>query len=175
MSPEFSRRVALDTIGSSVRTVSIEANADERTALARRFDLVALDRLEASAEIAARGDSVEAKGRLTARVVQTCVVTDAPVESTIEEAFTLRFVEPAAFAAIAEEVELSDADCDVIETDDSAIDLGEAVAQSLGLALDPFPRAAAVADGTERVWKAGTEASPFAALAALTPKAGTPA
>ncbi len=41
----------------------------------------------------------------------------------------------------AEEVELAGTDLDVLPLEGDALDLGEAVAQSLGLALDPYPRA----------------------------------
>ena len=45
--PEFSRCVKLARIGSEPYRQRISANEDERVALARRFDLVSLDRLDA--------------------------------------------------------------------------------------------------------------------------------
>lgn len=44
MTPEFSRPERLDAIGAGDRAVHIIADADERAALARRFDLIAVDR-----------------------------------------------------------------------------------------------------------------------------------
>jgi uncharacterized metal-binding protein YceD (DUF177 family) len=111
---------------------------------------------------------IESIGQLTARVVQSCVVTAEPVVAQIDEAFTLRFVEPDLMASDAEELELSDTDCDLIEVDRGAIDVGEAVAQTLGLALDPFPRCETErARADERKWAVGEEAGPFAALKGL--------
>ena len=67
-----------------------------------------------------------------------------------------------------EEVELGAKDCDLVFHDGATIDLGAAVADTLALALDPYPRSA----GAEAALKdAGViseeEAGPFAALAQL--------
>jgi uncharacterized metal-binding protein YceD (DUF177 family) len=173
VTPEFSRRIAIDTLGSAVRQIAIEAGPEERTALARRFDLAGLESLTATANVTAGASGFDASGSLSAAVIQNCVITSAPVAARIVEKFSLRFVDPSAFVAVSEDMELSGSDCDVVMTDDGAIDLGEAVAQSLGLALDPFPRSEDAADGNERVWKLGVETGPFAALGALVSKAET--
>jgi uncharacterized metal-binding protein YceD (DUF177 family) len=67
-----------------------------------------------------------------------------------------------------EEVELGGQDCDVVFFDGAAIDLGSAIADTLALSIDPYPRSAA-ADAVLREAGVLTEeqASPFAALAAL--------
>jgi len=165
---EFSRTFRRDEIGDRARDVRIEANEDERAALARRFDLQALDGLAGTAAITRSAAGIRASGRIEARVVQNCVVTGQPVPAAIDEPFELLFVEEAALASDAEEIELSSADCDVIGYDGQAIDLGEALAQTLALALDPFPRAPG-ADAVLR--EAGVlkeeEAGAFGALAGL--------
>ena len=147
--PEFPRPVRLDALGEAPRTVAIEAAPDERAALARRFALVALDRLAARAAIRREGAELFAEGRIVADVVQACVVTDAPVAAHVEAPFMLRFV-PEEDAAPADEIELSAAECDTLGYSGGAIDLGEAVAQTLLLALDPFPRAADADPGPSR-------------------------
>lgn len=168
MTPEFSRRFPLDSIGSTPRSVSIEATADERAAIATRFGLAELETLNATATLTASARGIETAGRLAARIVQSCVVTGDAVAARIDEMFTLRFVEADVLASGTEEIELSDSDCDLIEIEGGAVDLGEAVAQTLGLALDPFPRCAAEqARGDERKWVAGEEAGPFAGLKGL--------
>lgn len=136
--PEFSRPYALDTLGEP-RQVTIEANAGERAALVARFDLAALDGLKASVTLVRDGAIVSAQGRLNAQVVQACVASGADVPQTIDEPFTVRFVPETDVAD--EEVEVSEEALDDIAYTGGAIDLGEAVAQSLMLALDPFPRA----------------------------------
>jgi uncharacterized metal-binding protein YceD (DUF177 family) len=167
---EFPRPIKLDTLGEEARTITVTAGAEERAALARRFGLVAIDRLDAELALKREGEIVHAQGRLSAQVVQSCVATAEPLPVVIGEAFTLRFV-PAAMAADAEEIELSEEDCDIIAYADSAIDVGEAVAETMALALDPFPRSPN-AEATLRaagVVEEGQEekAGPFAALGAL--------
>ena len=139
--PEFSRSFALNTIGTTPRTVSISGDANECAALAARFDLVAIDRLEAQATLVSEGDSILCTGALRANVVQGCVATQAQVAAAINTNFTIRFVAHLTEAAPADEIEIDVDDCDMIEHDGQAIDLGEAVAQTLLLSLDPFPRA----------------------------------
>ncbi len=139
-SPELSRRFALADIGAEPRSVVVSADAGERKALARRFGLVSLDALVAHVELAAVNNSIEARGALSARMKQSCVATAQPLSVKLEESFQIRF-EPPTTEVIEEEFELSSGDCDVMEHDGQAIDLGEAVAQTLGLAIDPFPRA----------------------------------
>ena len=139
--PEFSRCFVLNTIGTTPRSVSIAADDGERAALAERFDLAGLDRLEAKATLVMQGDGITCTGALIASVVQRCVATGAPVPAKVNTNFAIRFV-ARSDDAVADEIEISVEDCDTIEHDGVAIDLGEAVAQTLLLALDPFPRAA---------------------------------
>ena len=49
--PEFSRLLAVNRLGEAVEIREITATAEERAALARRFELLALDRLEANLRI----------------------------------------------------------------------------------------------------------------------------
>jgi hypothetical protein len=58
---------------------------------------------------------------------------------TIDEPVDLRFVEENQRPATdAEEIELEADDCDEIAYSGDMFDLGEAVAQTLGLAIDPY-------------------------------------
>lgn len=168
MTPEFSRPYKLDTLGQP-RAVDIRAEAEERTGLARRFGLQSLDRLEARATLTTSTQGIEVAGRLRADAVQSCVVTQDPIPVRIDQEFTVRFLPET--TPDADEIELSADDCDIMEHDGQQIDLGEAVAQSLGLALDPYPRSAnAEARLREAGVKSEEEAGPFGALAALKDK-----
>lgn len=139
--PEFSRRIALDTIGAGGRDEDFAAKKDECAALARRFDWLAVEALNGSARLTRVAGGVHATGLLRARIVQRCVATGAPVTEKIEDAFDLRFVEGLATPE-SEEVELGEDELDTLPIEDGAIDLGEAAAQTLALAADPFPRCA---------------------------------
>ena len=85
----------------------------------------------------------------------------------VDEPFALLF-RPEPEGAADEEIELGEADCDTVFHDGGSIDLGGAIADSLALALDPYPRSAE-ADAALKEAGVMTEeqASPFAALAAL--------
>lgn len=162
--PEFSRPVDLRGIGNE--PVRIEAGEAERKALARRFDLVSIKRLEATVTFNLDGAEVDAVGTLEADVVQSCAVSGDDLAVAIREPLALRFVPEVPI--VVEELELEDSDLDEIPYSGTAFDLGEAVAQSLALAIDPF----ATGPDADRVRKekglADEAASgPFAALAAL--------
>jgi uncharacterized metal-binding protein YceD (DUF177 family) len=169
---EFSRLYRLDSLSAEPIRVEIEAGPEEREGLARRFGLVALDALVAEAELRRSGDSVIAAGRLRARVTQSCVASAEPVDAQVEEDFLVDFRPMSADARPEEELELGEGELDVSFYEAGAIDLGEAVAQTLLLGLDPYPRSTAAEAalreaGVKSEEEARIEASPFAALAAL--------
>lgn len=171
MTPEFSRPERLDTIGGEARAVTIAADAGERAALAARFGLIAVDALEAEFAIRRGTGGVLATGRVHAAVVQACAITGDPLPVTVDEPVALRFVEPGAGSVVGageDEVELGADTIDTIELEGGAVDLGEAAAETMALALDPFPRGPGAAAALA---KAGVvseeEAGPFGALAAL--------
>lgn len=165
MTPEFSRPERLDAIGDAERTIEVSADAAERTALARRFSLIAIDRLSATFSIRREAACIRAKGRVSAAVIQACAVTGEPIAAAIEEDVDLRFVEQ---SGSEEDVELTDDALDTIEITGSAIDLGEAAAETMALALDPFPRSPASEQALRAAGvKSEEEAGAFGALAGL--------
>lgn len=171
MTPEFSRPIRLDTIGGTPRPITIEASEEERAALARRFVLVELGRLEATGTVHRDGETVLVEGRLRAEATQSCVASGEPVGATIDTPFNLRFVPEE--SELPEELELRAEDCDTLTYAGGAIDLGEAVAETLAVSLDPYPRSP---DAEAALKAAGVvpedEAGPFAALKALRDKLG---
>ena len=170
MTPEFSRPVAIDRVGRAGET-RIAADEAERAALVRRFGLAGLDRLEASYTLTREAAGFRARGRIAADLAQSCVATGEPVAETIDAPFTLKFLPADLAAPEAEEVELDEEDCDTIFYEGGAIDMGEAVAQTLALTMNPWPRAS---DADTKLVEAGVkreeEMSPFAALKGLAKK-----
>lgn len=167
--PEFSRLA--DVRQSDRKHMRLEAGEAERAGLARRFGLVRIDRLEAELDLDRDGSNVDVSGRLLADIVQSCAVSGEDLPVAIDEPLTLRFV-PASSATMSEEEQEIDSDeIDEIEYEGSEFDLGEAVAQSLALAIDPFATGPQ-AEEARRAAGLGDEAAsgPFAALAALKPK-----
>lgn len=168
--PEFSRPVRVDQLARHAQGVTITADPAEREALARRFNLSSLDRLEADYALGEENGAVVARGRVRAELAQPCVATGQPVPEKIDTDFLLRFVAEAAEGE-GEEVEIDSEDCDLIPYDGQIIDIGEAVAETVVLAMTPYPRSPE-ADAFLR--DAGVlseeQASPFAALLSLKDK-----
>ena len=160
--PEFSRVVPLTRVGAEPFRREIAATEAERAALARRFDLVALDRLSATVELAReRGGTILLRAEFAAEFAQNCIVTLDPVPGLLRESFALRYGPPEKEP----EAALGSDDEPAFEPlEGEAIDIGEAVAQEFSLALPLFPRAGGVAveDGAA---DAGPRDGPFAALA----------
>jgi len=167
---EFSRPVAIESIGPKAQVRRIEAGVGERRALAERFGLPAIERLSASIELSRPGgDMVLAKGHLVADVVQSCVVTLEPVPAHVEADFACRYAGGARPEA---EVDLDPLAEDEIEAVTGAqIDIGETVAQQLAVALDPYPRAPGAAWPHEQPQDSAVEPDgrrkPFAGLEKL--------
>ncbi|MCC6305196.1 MAG: DUF177 domain-containing protein [Rhodobacteraceae bacterium] len=144
-------------------------DAAARAALAADLGLEALPALRLEGEIrpAGRADW-ELEARLAARVVQPCVLTLAPVETTIDEPVSRLFLAdppppPAGAAAMPED--------DRIEPLGATIDLGAILREALALALPDYPRAAGAAAPPAPAG-AGENGprQPFAALAGWRPR-----
>ncbi len=163
---DFSHRLPLDRIRDGER-IDLVAGDEECAAIARRLGLVSLDRLEAHAALACDGEQVRARGRIKAALAQSCVVSGEPVPARIDEPFELVFL-PEPKGQPDEEVELGADELDVVFHDGAGIELGAAIADTLALALDPYPRGpeADAALKAAGVLSEG-EAGPFAALAKL--------
>ncbi|WP_242152140.1 YceD family protein [Sphingomonas sp. BAUL-RG-20F-R05-02] len=165
--PEFSRPERIDTIGAGERSVTITADAAERAALAARFGLVSIVRLDATLAVRQEAAGIAVRGRVGADVVQACTVTDEPIPVTVDEPVALLFVAEG-FAGEDEEIELDEGSLDTIPYEGGAIDLGEAAAETMALALDPFPRSAnAAAVLRDAGVLTEEEAKPKGALAGL--------
>ena len=170
---EFSRVFRVDDLPPGGSTVTLTADATECAALARRFGLLALRSLTVQARFSPRpvargvGRSVQVEGRFEAEVEQECVVTLEPVSNRVADRFALVFADQVAPA----EPDLSP-DLEAEEPEplvDGAFDLGEAVAELLALAIDPYPRSPGA------VFEPPAEAaeerqSPFAVLRRLSAK-----
>jgi len=163
----FAHRLPLNQIRDGER-VEISADEAERGRIAERLDLRSLDRLEAHASLERKGEIVRARGRIKASLCQSCVVTGEPVDTHADEPFDIYFLPEPTAGSSDEEVELVGSDCDVVFHDGSAIDLGSAIADTLALGLDPYPRSAGAQAALKEVGVLSEEeAGPIAALAKL--------
>lgn len=161
--PEFSRM--FDVRQCHGKQVELTANEQERAALAERFGLVRIDRLEARLSLSRKDRTVDAWGTIEAEFVQSCAVSAEDLPVTVSEEIAFRFVPETGGHSPDDEIEIDAHECDEIDYAGTDFDLGEAVSQSLALAVDPFATGPEAEEARTRF--EDREASPFAALAAL--------
>jgi len=167
MTDRFAHHLRLDQVRDGER-LDLVANEAERRFIAGRLALGALDRLEAHVTLSRTGPAIRAEGRMVAAVEQSCVITGEPVAAHIDEPFAMLFMPAPKADAGFDEVELGEEDCDVVFYDGGEIDLGSAIADTLALSIDPYPRSASADAALKEAGVLSEEqASPFAALAAL--------
>jgi uncharacterized metal-binding protein YceD (DUF177 family) len=134
--PELSRPLAVDQVRPAGTEVEVRANEAECAALARRMAIPAVLELACRFRLSPNpAAAVAAEGHLVARVMQTCVLTAEDFETVAEERFRLCFV-PAGRESNDDNPESDDE----IPYTGGVIDLGEAAAEQLALALDPYPK-----------------------------------
>lgn len=139
MTADFALKVPLAKLNAHPQPFHLEAGDAARAALAERFGLAALDRLAAALDVARAGAGAIVRGRFEAEAVQSCIVSGEPLPVRVADEIALRF-EPDS-AVPGQEIELEAEALDVVPLEGDSIDLAEVVAQSLLLALDPYPRA----------------------------------
>ena len=147
--PEFSLFIAASDVPPSGREVRFEADEATRQRLAKRFDIVEISRLVGTAQVRPyRKDGLTLECRFEADLAQNCVVTLEPVSEHVSEEFRQRYLPEKAIERAAREVPGSEREIAIdIEAEDApepmeggGIDIGEAVAERLALAMDPYPR-----------------------------------
>jgi uncharacterized metal-binding protein YceD (DUF177 family) len=157
MSVELHRPFLVGQIPALGTHFNVEATPSESSALAKRMGLPEVLELRCRFHLTRESDTtIKATGVLQARVAQTCVISLEDFEVSLEESFTVRFVPSGT-----ENDDLDPESEDEIPYENGMLDLGEAAAEQLGLALDPYPRApdAKLPDIEEE-----PEPHPFAAL-----------
>jgi uncharacterized metal-binding protein YceD (DUF177 family) len=141
--PEFSRPVAVSRIPPNGIEEHLEAKPLELTALAKRFDLVELKYLKADLSLTPEAKhSFIVTGRINAKVTQLCVVTLEPLQNVIALDVDITFIpeEDHRDGSGSPFPDEKDEEFEVFSN--GKIDLGEMVAQQLGVNIDPYPRKA---------------------------------
>lgn len=160
MTPELSRPLVLAHVPAGGQQLRITADHAECAALGRRMGILAVHALAADITLRPVEEGrIAVTGHLRAEVEQGCVVSLEPVRQ--------RVVEVIAWRLLPDGMEPTDGDDDPddIEGPGGVVDLGEALAQQLCLALDPYPKA----PGARRPDDPGDTGThgPFAMLAKL--------
>jgi len=164
----FSRVMRVDSLPKEGQTVTIEANAAEREALAAFLQLPSIEALGASLALMCSGSGVRVTGAVHGELTQVCVVSLEPFPATIDEEIDVLFAPRAedgtARRAAAEPQTFSMTDeggpAPIV---DGKIDLGALAAEFFALGVDPYPRKPGVS--FESPEQPETTASPFSALA----------
>jgi uncharacterized metal-binding protein YceD (DUF177 family) len=162
--PAFSRPVRVGTLPSEPIERAIEAEAEERAALAALYRLPTIAKLAATFAVRRVGrDGARVAGHVHAEFTQVCVVSLEPFPATLDERVDVRFAPPdeADETRRGEMMALDEEDPpDPIV--DGVIDLGALAAEFFALALDPYPRKPGVSFAPPAA--ESESASPFAAL-----------
>ena len=163
--PLLSRLVDVERLPGLGGRFRVEANEEERAALARLYKLPGIASLTGDFVVSGDSRRAKVKGQVRAEITQTCVVTLEPIPGRVEEEVDLVYAE-AAPAASPEEAErrLIDPPDEIVG---GRIDLGALTAEYLALGVDPYPRKddASFAPPED----AAETDSPFAALRKLKP------
>ena len=163
---EFSRPLQVDRVPKLGSTEKLAAEPAELQALAKRFKIPVLHSL--SAEIRAtpgRGGGMTLDGHITADLEQVSVISLEAFRETVSVPLARYFLP---HGAVVDNQQEDDAD----PIDNGWIDLGEVVAETLALDLDPYPRKPGEAF-PGHVEDDGAEAKAPSPFAVLAPKKGS--
>jgi uncharacterized metal-binding protein YceD (DUF177 family) len=163
---EMPRPVRLDRLArTGPKPFDETATEAERAAIARLLGVRSVDRFRFRGQLVPMGDEGwRLEGRLTATVVQPCVVTLEDVAQRMDETVRRQYLPGAE--------ETLDVDPDRPEEEEvdplpRLLDLGAVAIETASLALDPWPRKPDAALPGDAAGDGSDEARPFAALAAL--------
>lgn len=175
--PPYSHALQVQTLSRGRATrFDLRPSEPERAAIATFLGLHSLEALRLKGDLMPRGaEGWRAKGRLTANLAQSCVITLAPVPQKVDERVVRDYL-PEAELEVGDDVTLD------IEGDDDPdgftdqIDLGHLLIEALALALEPYPRAPDAELPDQQFAPPGVEPltddvlKPFAKLASLREK-----
>jgi uncharacterized metal-binding protein YceD (DUF177 family) len=158
---EFSRVLPVDRVPAGGSIEKIEADAEECLAMARRLGVERFHHLAAELRASPwRGGGLKLAGSLTADLEQVSVVSLEPFRHSVNYPVERYFLPPGVDAG-------DEDDADPIISGE--VDMGEVVAETLALELDPYPRKPGEEFGqhVESEEQPAAKQSPFAALSKL--------
>ena len=169
--PIFDAIVRIDKLPAGGRSVAVNANEAERTAIAQAMQILSVESFVANLSVVPLRGGLRAQGRLDARVTQASVVSFEPVAETITEEIDRIFLPapkegktPAAGAELFVDLEDDDFPDHI---DGPEVDLSALLLETLALALDPYPRLPNESLENLGVATRDAEDGPFARLARL--------
>ncbi|SMQ62844.1 Uncharacterized ACR, COG1399 [Devosia lucknowensis] len=169
--PIFDAVVRIDRLPASGRSIAVDANEEERAAIAEAMQIVSVESFVATLGIVPFRGGLRAQGKLDARVTQASVVSFEPVPETVSEDIDRVFLPaprenqaPAPGSEIFIDLENDDFPDHI---DGPEVDLSALLLETLALALDPYPRAPGESLDSLGISLGDAEEGPFAKLARL--------
>lgn len=137
---EFSREVDVTRTPAKGRQYKFEATKEEKSALAERYSIMSIERLEAECFIIpVKKKQYKLEAVLSAHVVQSCGLSLEPIEEKISSKYTIIIQQQQMHRENAEvDFSLDEEDVEFLSSD--IIDMGEMIAQHLSLEINPYPR-----------------------------------
>jgi len=182
MQNEFSRPKPTDQVDKGGASEELIATPDECAALAKRFECKSIEGLIAKVSIKPKADKMtyHVTGSFTANITQSCIISDKPVVTVVEDEFEAWYRDISRVTPFRKKQNDIDPDNDEHEIrpehedpeiiTDGILDRGEIVAQFLGLAIDPYPKADDIDERDYIESKPEDKPNPFAKLASLKTK-----
>lgn len=146
---------------SKPKTLEWTANDKECAELAKRLDVVQVKNFTVQV-VAQRDNLIDVKGHIYAEIVQSCVVTNEPVEEKIEDDFEEFFTDNKRYRA---SIDIDMDSPDVTPVENNRIDLAELATQYLILSINPYPHKQGIAY-VDKIEEEHTE-NPFSVLEKL--------
>lgn len=136
--------VSISELDREPQSFSLVASEADLALVAERFDLISVERLEGSMDVsdAGQGQGIIVRGHIKAAFTQRCIASLQPVKETLDTDFELMLVDPEMADRMDDDGVYLDAeapDYDALEGED--VPLGEILAQTLSISMNPYPRA----------------------------------
>ena len=144
--PEFSRFLTIEEMHEG--EIKLQATEQERAELSKRFDIENIEKLEVNTLISGGRASIDSNNitlnvSFTAVIIQKCVATLIPVRNEINSSFVFELgvvnSNNADTTDLLDDFKYDEVDFANVDAD-GGVNLGELVAQYLGIEIDPFPR-----------------------------------
>jgi uncharacterized metal-binding protein YceD (DUF177 family) len=164
----WTQKVPLERIGPVAQPMQLEAPESALAALAARFELASIESLTAKVELGQDQEGVRLRGTVAAAFHYACRVSRDAFPAKLDLPVDVLFL-PADQLPDPDEVTENPDPWDIDELDLAGVDVAEAVAVTLALSLDPFPRGPTADEALERLGiqteeQDRAQRSPFAVL-----------
>ena len=168
--PLFDAIVRIDRLPASGRSVSVALDEEQRARLADELKLSAVEQFEAELTVVPLRGGLRAQGRLRATIVQPSVVSFEPVRQVVDEVVDRVFLpaEEGRAPTPGSEIFVDLEDEDFPDhIDGPEVDLSGLLIETLGLAVDLYPRLEGESLEGIILGDDPAESGPFSALSKL--------